>query len=141
MSALRAVGYRQALQDAGLTLDPRRHVRIADFTMAGGRAGVAQLLAAETEFDGVFCITDTVAIGALRGLADAGVDVPGQVKVIGFDDVEEADYTTPSLTSIDPDHDLMARTAVDLLVARIAGDDRARVEFTSPARLVVRDST
>ncbi|MFJ7289704.1 LacI family DNA-binding transcriptional regulator [Curtobacterium sp. AB451] len=141
VSALRAVGYRQALQDAGLTLDPRRHVRIADFTMAGGRAGVAQLLAAETEFDGVFCITDTVAIGALRGLADAGVDVPGQVKVIGFDDVEEADYTTPSLTSIDPDHDLMARTAVDLLVARIAGDDRARVEFTSPARLVVRDST
>ena len=107
-------------------------------------AEVARALAASRQrFDGVFCVTDTIAIGVLRGLADAGVRVPSRVKVIGFDNIDEGAFTVPSLSSIDPDHDVMARTAVRLLVRRIEGGKpgRPRQEFVSKFSVVEREST
>jgi DNA-binding LacI/PurR family transcriptional regulator len=88
-------------------------------------------------------VTDTVAIGVLRGLADAGVRVPSRVKVIGFDNVEESAFMVPSLSSIDPDHERMARTAVSLLVRRIEGGvpGKPRREFVSKFSVVEREST
>ena len=94
------------------------------------------------EFDGLFCATDTLAIGALRGLADRGVRVPHDVKVLGYDDIAEGEFLVPSLSSIAPDHDGMARTAIDLLRRRI--EDRSsqqREELVSSFRLVEREST
>ena len=58
------------------------------------------------------CITDTVALGAIRGFADLGVDVPRDVRVVGFDDILDSQFSVPSLTSIAPDHDEVARLAV-----------------------------
>jgi DNA-binding LacI/PurR family transcriptional regulator len=69
-----------------------------------------------------------VAFGVLRGLIDAGKRVPGDVRVVGFDDVPQAEFTTPSLTSIAPDHLAMADAAIRLLVGRISGD-RARDDY------------
>ena len=101
------------------------------------------LVASRKGFDGVFCVTDTVAIGVLRGLADAGVRVPSRVKVIGFDNIDEGAFTVPSLSSIDPDHERMARTAVSLLVRRIEGGvaGKPRREFVSKFSVVEREST
>ena len=95
------------------------------------------------DFDGVFCVTDTVAMGVLRGLADVGVRVPEQVKVIGFDNVEESEFLIPSLSTIDPDHDMMARRAVDLLAGRIeqAEPGADHEEFISHFSVVIREST
>ncbi len=121
VSRLRLTGYRQALERSGIVFDPSLVVNIEKFTMQSGGEVARALVASRKRFDGVFCVTDTVAIGVLRGLADAGVRVPSRVKVIGFDNIDEGAFTVPSLSSIDPDHERMARTAVSLLVRRIEG--------------------
>ena len=100
-----------------------------------------RIVAEGLSFDRLFCVTDYVALGAVRGLKDAGLTVPGDVKVIGFDDVDISSYQTPSLSSVNPAHEVMATKAVDLLVRRIDGDTRAPEEFTSPYSVIAREST
>ncbi|MFI2037135.1 substrate-binding domain-containing protein [Streptomyces bottropensis] len=93
-------------------------------------------------FGGIFCVTDALAIGSRRGLADAGIRVPDEVKVYGFDGITEAGYTVPSLSTVAPDCDVMARTAVELLLVHI--DDRAGMEateFAGPFAVMDREST
>ena len=113
------------------------------FTMEAGADAVRGLAARGVEFDGVFCVTDTIAIGVLRGLADLGLDVPGRVKVIGFDNVAEAAFTVPSLSSVDPDLEAIANKAVDLLVGKISGTVPvgAHEEFVSGYSIVARESS
>ncbi|MEV7438630.1 LacI family DNA-binding transcriptional regulator [Streptomyces griseoviridis] len=143
VSGLRRTGYAQALEEAGLPVDPDLVRTVDRLTMAAGARAARALASDDPGVDGVFCVTDTVAMGVLRGLADAGARVPDDVKVIGFDDVEESAYLVPSLSTIDPDHDLMAARAVDLLAARIDRPEQPleREEFVSPYRVVAREST
>ncbi|MFJ8276991.1 LacI family DNA-binding transcriptional regulator [Streptomyces griseoviridis] len=143
VSGLRRTGYAQALEEAGLPVDPDLVRTVDRLTMAAGARAARALASDDPGVDGVFCVTDTVAMGVLRGLADVGARVPDEVKVIGFDDVEESAYLVPSLSTIDPDHDLMAARAVDLLAARIDRPEQPleREEFVSPYRVVAREST
>jgi len=144
-SSLRFAGYRAALEEAKLPFDPQLAVNLAvpSFSLRDGREAGRRLIESGAAFDGVFCVTDTVALGALRALADAQIDVPRQVKVIGFDNIDESGYSVPSLSTIDPDHDAMAKAAVDLLVERIAAgkDSGGPREFTSTYRVIEREST
>ncbi|MFI9839991.1 LacI family DNA-binding transcriptional regulator [Nonomuraea sp. NPDC051941] len=144
VSSLRFTGYREALDEAGVAFDARLVAPTSRFTMEGGAAAARRLVDDGVEFDGVFCVTDTVAIGVLRGLADRGVRVPDEVKVIGFDNIAEGGYTVPSLSSIDPDHSLMAGTAVRFLAKRITEKGKKREvarEFVSRFTVVAREST
>ncbi|MGP3917933.1 LacI family DNA-binding transcriptional regulator [Nonomuraea sp. 10N515B] len=144
VSSLRYDGYREALAEAGIPLDPRLLVHIDGLTMEQGAAAARRVSESGVEFDGAFCVTDTVAMGALRGFADAGVRVPQDVKVIGFDNIAEGAYIVPSLSSIDPDHALMASTAVRFLVGRLAEKGKKRQvarEFISRFTVVAREST
>ena len=109
--------------------------------MAEGARAIHTLIDSGQSFDGVVAVTDTVAFGVLRGLADRGVKVPDDVRVIGFDDVLESQYSVPSLSSVAPDHDWMITTALDLLIAQIDGDPRDRAEVTAPFHVVAREST
>ncbi|MDT0345054.1 LacI family DNA-binding transcriptional regulator [Streptomyces litchfieldiae] len=141
-NSLRTAGYHEALTDAGLDPSPELAVPCA-FSMAGGAAAARSLLAGGIPFDGAVCFTDTVAIGALRALADHGVAVPDEVKVIGFDDVEQGRYTVPSLSTIAPGHSEMVDAALRMLGDRIAGrrgEDEHEM-FTGPHQLVIRQST
>lgn len=72
----------------------------------------------------MFCYNDLLALGAMRALTRAGLRVPGDVAVVGMDDIEEGRYSTPSLTSIAPDEKEIARTAVDVLLESIGGSPR-----------------
>ncbi|MFE0388796.1 LacI family DNA-binding transcriptional regulator [Streptomyces bungoensis] len=143
VSSLRHSGYRQALQAAGLAADPALVQCLPSLTMDAAARRVRAMVADGLDFDGLFCVTDTVATGALRGLADAGVRVPGQVRVIGFDNVDTSAFLVPSLSTVDPDHDLMAERAIALLAARIGrtGPPADQVEFVSGYSLVIREST
>ncbi|WEO99353.1 LacI family DNA-binding transcriptional regulator [Streptomyces sp. FXJ1.172] len=143
VSSLRHTGYRQALRAAGLPADAALVHSVPELTMAEGARRARAMVAGGLDFDGVFCVTDTVAMGVLRGLADAGVRVPEQVKVIGFDNVDESAFLVPSLSTVDPDHDLMAERAVGLLAARLgsAGPPADQEEFVGPFSLVPREST
>lgn len=89
----------------------------------------------------MFCYNDLLALGAMRALTRAGLRVPGDVAVVGMDDIEEGRYSTPSLTSIAPDEKEIARTAVDVLLESIGGSPRPPAEIVVPHRLIVREST
>ena len=142
-SSLRITGYRKALEDAGLSADRALVQQVDRLGMREGAERAREMAKSGLDFDGVFCVTDALAMGVLRGLADVGTRVPGQVKVIGFDNVSESEFFIPSLSSVDPDHDGMAERAVDLLIRRIE-------QTQPPARhqdvvggfsLVIREST
>jgi DNA-binding LacI/PurR family transcriptional regulator len=143
MSRLRLAGYRRGLEQSGISFDASLVVNVEEFTMQSGAEVARALAKSSVRPDGVFCVTDTIAIGVLRGFADAGVDVPTSVKVIGFDNVEQGNFTVPSLSSVDPDHEGMARTAVDLLVRRIeeGAGGHGRQEFISSFSVIEREST
>jgi DNA-binding LacI/PurR family transcriptional regulator len=108
-----------------------------------GERAIEQLIEARTPFDAVFGMNDAIALGALRGLLRAGVCVPEDVAVVGFDDTLDARYATPSLTSISPGRAEIARIAVELLNARLdaAAEDGDHVELSAPFELMVREST
>jgi DNA-binding LacI/PurR family transcriptional regulator len=143
ISSLRLQGYRSALEAAGIPFSSDLEVNLDLLSMEGGADAVRGLAARGVEFDGVFCVTDTTAIGVLRGLADLGLDVPGQVKVIGFDNVKEAAFTVPSLSSVDPDLHSIANKAVELLIGKISGKvpEDAHEEFVTTYSVVAREST
>ena len=97
-------------------------------------------------FDGVFCSNDYAAFVVIRGLADYGIDIPGDVKVIGFDDATSGAYTTPTLSTIQVDLDQLARFALDMITRRV--EQRSQGATGTPATratigyaLVAREST
>ena len=94
-------------------------------------------------FDGIFCMTDSLALGLIRGLHECGVEVPRDLAVVGFDGIQEGESYIPSLTTISTDKEDLARKAVDALLARLQGedDDRPPTRTTAACRLVVREST
>ena len=139
-AAERLRGWRDAIEAAGLPVDDRRIVPAGRWHLAEGAEAGQQLLASGVDVDGVFCFNDTLALGLLRVLLSSGRKVPDDVAVVGFDDVQEARYTTPSLTTVDPGRDEIARTALDMLAARLDGDDSTLTQ-APPVRLVVREST
>ncbi len=140
-ASVRLQGYRQALEQAGIAYDPDLVVGVARYERADGRAAMASLLARPEPPDAVFCFNDLMAIGALRACADAGVSVPGQVAVAGFDDIAEGQFYNPTLTTIAADLDVLSQEALRLLLLRVGGDLSAPVSVTVPWTLRVREST
>ena len=143
-AALRLQGHRDALAAAGLRPQRRWELAVAEFTREEGAAAVERMLAAPgPRPDAVFAFSDTLALGALRALLHHGVDVPGEVALVGFDDVEEARYTSPSLSSVSPAAHEIADSALALLQEQIESPQargRGRQVFT-PYALRVREST
>jgi DNA-binding LacI/PurR family transcriptional regulator len=140
--AVRRKGYRKALRAAGLPHDPALELAGTGYHRPDGAASMHELLALPEPPDAVFCFNDLLALGALRTLADAGLSVPGDVAVVGFDDIEDGRYHAPSLTTISPDKEWLADNAVGLLLERIAGTgEPARRDLTVPYTLEIREST
>ncbi len=139
---LRLRGYRDALAAAGLPGAPELVVEVEQYHRADGAAAVRRLLALPRPPDAVFCFNDLLALGALRALHEAGVRVPEDVAVVGWDDVEDGRYSIPTLTTISPDKHQIASLAVDCLAARLgAGGTAPPREMTADFSLEVREST
>jgi DNA-binding LacI/PurR family transcriptional regulator len=134
-------GYRAALAGHGLDADPALLFTLDGLTLEAGRAAAHRLADSGQGIDGVVAVTDTVAIGVLRGLADRGLRVPEDVRLIGFDDIPEAAYAVPSLSTVAPDHRWMAAKAVELVAERIGDPQRETGEHVAPFDLVIREST
>lgn len=136
----RVQGYQRALHELGVKVDDKL-LRRADFTSAGGHAAMASLLKARQKPSAVFASNDLMAIGAICAAAEAGLSIPQDLSVIGFDDIALAAYSNPPLTTIaQPKHQTGA-LAARLLMERIAQRDKPlRREILQPA-LCVRRST
>lgn len=131
----RLAGWAEALQETGLSSDA---VAYGDFTMDGGAHAAAQLLAEHRDLDALFVASDLMAVGALSVLAGAGRLVPGDVAVVGYDNLGAATTTSPTLTTIVNPVVAMARTAGEMLIDLLAGKrvDPAPVIFAP--ELVIR---
>lgn len=137
-AAERLAGYRDALLAAGIEPDDRLVVEGA-FDAASGHEAVIRLLE-RARPTAIFVASDVVAIGALRGLRDAGLHVPADVSVVGFDDIPLAEHVDPPLTTVRlPAHSLGV-AAGQLLVNRVAGRDVPERTLL-PTQLVIREST
>ncbi|WP_433370751.1 LacI family DNA-binding transcriptional regulator [Actinoplanes sp. CA-142083] len=144
MREQRLGGYRAALADAGIAADPRREVPVAGVHRAHGADAMEILLSRARDLDAVFCFTDLFALGAIRCLVEHGVDVPGDVAVMGFDGIEEGRYSNPSLSTVDQNTDRIAELAVDLLAERLGerpATAAAPREICVEHRIVAREST
>jgi len=141
-AALRTEGYRQGLAEAGLPFDPALVGEAGLWHRATGSQAMGAMLDAGIDVDAVFALNDALALGALHALHARGLDVPGDVSLLGFDDIDDVRYSVPSLTSVDPGSDQIARSAVDLLVERISGPpERAFRRVVPASRIVGREST
>jgi DNA-binding LacI/PurR family transcriptional regulator len=119
-AALRLNGYAEALAAAGIDYDPALVSYTTLWHRANGAASMRELLDSGVQFDAVFGLNDALTLGAMRVLQEAGLRIPADVSVIGFDNIDETQYTVPSLTTVDPGRTQIAERAVELLVQRIA---------------------
>jgi DNA-binding LacI/PurR family transcriptional regulator len=135
-SAGRIEGWREALQAAGAEVPP---LVPADWSAASGyRCG--QMLARMPEVTAVFTANDHLALGVLRALHEYGRRVPDEISVVGFDDVPEAAYFIPPLTTVRPDFTAVARASLDLLLAQFEAPAVGELRQTIAPTLITRQS-
>ncbi|TNE65838.1 MAG: LacI family transcriptional regulator [Alphaproteobacteria bacterium] len=134
---LRYEGYCDAMREAGLSLDDAL-VRSAAFSFDAAMETIEVLLETGEQFDGIVAAADVIAMGAIRALMRAGINVPGDVSVIGYDDVRIAAYSTPALTTIRQDVAKAGRRLVSKAL-RLAEGEKVRSELL-PTELIVRES-
>ena len=148
VSGRRLAGALKAFDALGVEVDEHDFIHTL-WEVDDARRCAHRLVDAGMPFDGLFCMTDTVALGMIRGFADRGVRVPQDVSIIGFDGINEGDYCVPSLTTISTDLDDLANKAVSLLLLRLDEDardvptqERAPMRrLTAAWKLVEREST
>ena len=135
-SEFRWESIQQVAKEMDLKLDPALVIRIdaAGWSTKDGQHPMAPeigykpmqaLLEKTRDFTAVFCFNDIAAIGAIRALKDAGLSVPGDVSVVGFDDILSAAYATPSLTTVRQPLTEMGRRGAQVLLERIADREKA----------------
>lgn len=134
-SRIRFEGYKRALDKAGIPLDPQLLVEVDRYTRAEGSQGIETLLERGVQFDAVFCFNDTLAFGALYTLGVHNISVPGQVQVMGYDNIEEGGFIVPSLNSIDPGVAEACGLILDLLAGPV---ENLSGHITVPFRVVER---
>lgn len=138
--AARAEAFEDHARSLGLDLDPALRVEAGDFTLAEGRKAASTLLD-RTVPDAVLGANDLLAIATMHLLAERGLRVPHDVAVIGMDDTELADVTSPSLTSVDLAADERGGAAARLLLDRLEEPGRPAQRVTIEPRLSVRGSS
>lgn len=134
----RHVGYCSAHAAANIATDPRLQVDAADSTEQVGYRAMRELLDRKVAFDAVFAASDLLAIGAMHALREAGLQVPDQVSVVGFDDIPMASFASPALTTVQQDTKLAGERLVETLLKLIAGEKVGSAML--PAQVVIRRS-
>ncbi|WP_078062309.1 LacI family DNA-binding transcriptional regulator [Actinomyces provencensis] len=138
---LRLDGFRAGLVESRIPEEDLLIVPAASFTRTDGHRVMTEILERGETPDAVFCLADPLALGALRALHEHGVRVPEDVAVVGFDDVEDVRFSTPSISSIRPDKSWIAETTIDRLKRRLGGEELTPETLWAPYQLVVRESS
>lgn len=136
----RFAGYCQALREASLTVSPQM-VYEGDFTVQAGIDAMRTLFAENTELDGIFAGNDLTAIGAMRAIREAGLRIPEDIAVVGFDNINASAYTTPPLTTVHQPFFEMGQAAVNLMLSHLNGTNFPDRPIELPTSLVIRESS
>lgn len=143
-AGLRLRGYIEALEAAGIEYDENLIGYSAPWFRSNGAEVMSELLARNVDFTAVFALNDLLAFGAMRVMQEAGIAIPDDVSVMGFDNLEEAKYSIPSLSSVEPGKQEIAQKAVETLVERMGKGDKSDVparEIEVEFEIVEREST
>jgi DNA-binding LacI/PurR family transcriptional regulator len=136
-AAHRVESWQRTLQSAGITPPG---VLYGDWTTESGyRHGLT--LGKLPEVTAIFAANDQMALGAMRALHELGRDIPGDVSVVGFDDMEEAHSFWPPLTTVHQDFTAVGRLSLHKLLHKVANPNAENDRTTVPTRLIVRNST
>lgn len=139
-SLARVDGYRSAMNSAGLEIDPR-WIRFGDFHTSGGEARAAELLRLDAAPTAIFAGSDLQALGAIAAARKAGLSVPEDVSIVGYDDIELARWISPQLTTVHQPLRKMGESATRLVLGMAEGREPDTLRMDLATRLVVRDST
>jgi len=120
-SDARFEGYRLAMSGAGLPLD-RNIIEAGDFTQSGGYSAMHAIIGSRGVPSAVFACNDVMALGAMRALREAGLAVPSDVSVVGFDGISMAEYVDPPLATVKQPIQELGRMAVQVLIGRMSGE-------------------
>lgn len=131
-------GYYLALARQELLID-KNLVISGGFSFNGGKEAAVRLIGEHEEVTAIFCASDLMACGAMEGIKEMGLCIPGDIAVVGFDDINICEYITPKLTTIRQERDKIGRTAALQLVEMINGKSPAR-SIIDPT-LIVRESS
>lgn len=139
-STLRLAGFQAAIADAPAYVEASIEY-VDTFSREAGAAAGRRVLELDELPDALFCFSDLLAAGAMSVLGEAGVAIPGQVAVIGFNGSEETLYTRPPMSTVTPDKHGIAEAALDILGRRIEGDKRPTENIVIAHTLTLRAST
>jgi LacI family transcriptional regulator len=141
-SQLRWAANLRVARELGLIVDESLTVELAlDSTSPSiSYPGIHNLLEQRTDFTAILCFNDVSAMGSIRALHDAGLRVPEDVSILGFDDIQSASYQVPSLSTIRQPLRLMGSTGAEALLKKLAGEELPSVIRVEP-ELIVREST
>jgi len=133
-------GCLKAFNDNGMPFDADSQYIASMFTIRDGYNSMKTLLGRIPHISAVFAMSDVMALGAVRAIKDAGLNVPRDISVVGFDGIELSEYIFPSLTTIKQDKEKIAKRSVEILLANI-GKKLPAVHETVPFTVIVGEST
>ena len=136
----REQGFREALAVHGLSVDERLVVR-GDYSLEGAEGPARELLTAADRPTAIFAANDLSALRVIEVAGDVGIDIPGDVSLVGFDDIPESLRSVPSLTTVAQPMIEIGRRAASVLFRLMAHEEVAEMDVQLPTRLVLRDST
>ena len=138
---MRLQGYSQALHDHYINEDPLL-IAGGDFTELGGYEAMKGLLKMSPRPTAIFAANDLMALGALQAIREAGLQVPDDIALAGFDDIPAARYVTPALTTINQHQDQIGRMAAECLFERLENSTQSTPQATRVScELIIREST
>jgi DNA-binding LacI/PurR family transcriptional regulator len=143
-AGLRLTGYTQALEEAGIEYDEELVGYSAPWFRSNGAEVMTEMLERTRDFTAVFALNDLLAFGAMRVMQEHGISIPGDVSVLGFDNLEEAKYSIPSLSSLEPGKEAIAQKAVATLIERMNLEDMGSIparEIEVDFEIIEREST
>ena len=138
-SIQRLAGFTAAMEEAGL--DPLRYIAHVQYNRESGHATMSALLERPDPPDAVFCFNDVLALGAMRAAWERGLEIPRDLAVVGFDDIEDGRFARTALTTIAPDKAAIARRAVEMLGERMSGAGGPGRSERAGFELIVRESS
>ncbi len=136
----RLLGYRIGLEEVGLP-SRKDYLSAADFFLRDGVTAMERLLALDERPDAVFAASDVMAIGAMSAIEQAGLSVPGDIAIVGFDDVPYATRVSPTLTTVRQDAPAQGIAAAEGVLRMIVDPSASPIEMLIPVGLIVRESS
>ena len=136
----RRAPYRDSLEDARISIDENLIVECGP-TIEDGYQAARRLLELSSRPTAIIAINDLLSIGAVRAAADAGLNVPKDLSLVGYDNIPMSNYLVPRLTTVTKNAHTAGKQAFEILLRRMKNSDLPRQKIHTPAQLIIREST